>query len=117
MSEPVGDMRVRDTLDEAVRCLAASASPLPERLRAAGSLALLHLSRADFVHSEDRELFDQIETSLTKLGTHPWHDPFHTSIEGMSDSLLKQVADEILALRDTIIGRAIREASLRAAAA
>jgi hypothetical protein len=31
----------------------------------------------------------------------------------MSDSLLEQVAAEILALRDTIIGRAIREASLR----
>jgi hypothetical protein len=114
MSGQVGDMRVRDTLDEAVRCLAVSPSPFPERLRAAGSVTLLHLSRADFAHDEDRELFDQIETSLTKLGTHPWHDPFHTSVEGMSDSLLEQVAAEILALRDTIIGRTIHEASLRA---
>jgi hypothetical protein len=80
-----------------------------ERLQAAG-VVMLGLSRADFIDSEDRELFDQIKTPLTKLGAGPGRDPLERSVEGMSDALLEEVASGILELRDTLMGRAIREA-------
>ena len=82
-----------------------------ERLQAAG-VVMLGLSRADFIHSEDRELLDQIKTPLTKLGAGSSRDPLQRSVEGMSDALLEEVASGILELRDAAMGRAIRNARI-----
>ena len=77
MIRPASPLQLREALDDAIRCLAVSTGSMRERLHAAG-IVLLGLSRADFVCSEDGELFDQIETSLTKLGrdqvTFPYAD-------------------------------------------
>ena len=109
MSTPTTPLQLREALDDAVRCLAVSASPMRVRLHAAGTI-ILGLTRADFVCHEDGELFDQIATTLTKLGAGASPDHLQRSVERMSDVLLEEVANAILELRDTLMGRAICEA-------
>ncbi len=106
----MSQLLLRDVLDEAIRCLAVSGAPLRERLRAAGSV-LRRLSRADFVDREDFELFEQIGAALTTVGAAPGDDPLDGPAMETSDALLERVAGDVVDLRDTIMGRAISEAS------
>lgn len=101
------ELGVRDALDAAVRCLAVGADPLPERLRAAGTIVLDRLSPTDFSDAEDRELFDQIRIALTKLTPRARHDALSATVHAMSEVMAEQIASDILDLRDTALGRAI----------
>jgi hypothetical protein len=107
---PTSSLHIREVLDEAVRSLAVSSSPLQKRLESAGSILLRGLSRESLVFSEDRELFDQI---CAALGAHAGlgaQDPVGQSVAAMSDAMREWVAGAILDLRDTMMGRAIHDA-------
>jgi hypothetical protein len=106
-------LEVREALDEAVRALAVSGGTLRERLHAAGTAILGSLSSEDFVEQEERELFDQIRIELTKLGTRPGRDGVWTTVERMSETAAEQAASDIIDLRDTVMGRAIRQGKCR----
>lgn len=103
-------MHVREVLDEAVRCLAVSAAPLQQRLELSGTVILYCLSRDDFSFNEDRELFDQIGNALTASAQRDTDEPIGLAVQAMSDIRREQVAGSIVDLRDTLMGRAIREA-------
>ncbi|HEV7162496.1 MAG TPA: hypothetical protein VGN25_04500 [Solirubrobacteraceae bacterium] len=103
--------KTREVLDSAVRRLAVSRAGLLERLYSCGAILIGELSREDLADPEDRELFDQIRMGLVGLG-----------VSGQTSSALdvappegdlEAIANEILDLRDTIMGRAIREAAKR----
>jgi hypothetical protein len=101
--------RTREVLDSAVRLLAVSPAGLLERLSSCGALLIGGLSHEDLADPEDRELFDRIQKGLGGLGVSG-----HTSsVPDVAPSAadLEAIADEILDLRDTIMGRAIREAA------
>lgn len=97
----------RDVLDEAVRCLALSTAPMPDRVLQAGDRLTSLLAAWDFAEPEDGELFEQIALTVVTL----------SSVENTSardrdaaDATAKKAAEAILALRDRIMGRAILEA-------
>jgi hypothetical protein len=88
-----------------------SRAGLLERLQSSGAVLLTQLSRVDLPHPEDRALFDQIQLGL--LGLHLASGGRATAGEAPGDEALEAIASEILDLRDTIMGRAIREAAHR----
>lgn len=106
---PASPLYVREVADLAVRSLAVSAEPLHERLRASGAILLERLSQADLPEAEDRELFDRIQLDLLEL-----HLLGHSNNSGAAaapaPATLFTLATNILDLRDTIMGHAIREA-------
>lgn len=94
----------RDVLDEAVRRLAVSPAPIADRLTEAGEALTSGLEGPDFPHKEDRELFDRIALTVRALREQP-----QTNCE-VSEATIEATAQDILDLRDTIMGRAILEA-------
>ena len=107
-----GAFGIRETLDEAVRRLSVSASPIQERVRASGMLILDRLSPTDFASPEDRELFDQIHAALADTSCAGDADRPGAVTDQMSDATAEEIASDILDLRDTAMGRAIRHARM-----
>jgi hypothetical protein len=99
---------IRETLDEAVRRLSVNAGPIEERVRASGTVIAGRLSPTDFASTEDRELFNQIQASLGDA-SHAGDPAGGVSCQ-MSDATAEEIASNILDLRDTTMGRAIRNA-------
>jgi hypothetical protein len=95
----------RDVLDEAVRCLALSSGPILDRVLGAGEILTSGLCRSDLPDREDRELFERIELTLAALRDD--------DVDNVSDVTVDATAVDILDLRDTLMGRAILEASRR----
>jgi hypothetical protein len=72
---------------------------------------LARLYPTDFASSEDRELFDQIQAALADTSRSDARSP--SGLAGqMSDATAEQIASDILDLRDTTMGRAIRNARI-----
>ncbi|HEV2944044.1 MAG TPA: hypothetical protein VGX26_02885 [Solirubrobacteraceae bacterium] len=103
---------IRDTLDEAVRRLSVSASPVQDRVRASGMVILAGLSPSDFASSEDRELFNQIHAAFADTSSPGYADGPGAVADQMSDATAERIASDILDLRDTAMGRAIRNARM-----
>jgi hypothetical protein len=101
--------RTREVLDSAVRRLAVSPAGLLERLSSCGAILIGGLSHEDLADLEDRELFDQIQVGLGGLGVSG-HASLAPDVAPSAEDL-EAIANEILDLRDTIMGRAIREAA------
>ncbi len=101
--------RTREVLDSAVRRLAVSPAGLLERLSSCGAILTGGLSHEDLADPEDRELLDQIQKSLGGLGVSGHASSAPEVAPSAAD--LEAIANEILDLRDTIMGRAIREAA------
>jgi hypothetical protein len=76
---------------------------MAERVLAAGDTLAGGLGGSDFPDREDRELFERIELTLTALREQDAHN--------VSAATVDATATDILDLRDTIMGRAILEAS------
>jgi hypothetical protein len=100
---------IRETLDEAVRNLAVSPGPIQERLGTSGMIILAGLSPTDFASSEDRELFNQIQEALADTSS-PGDVDGRAVTDQMSEATAEEIASDILDLRDTAMGRAIRNA-------
>ncbi len=103
---------IRETLDEAVRRLSVNSHPIEQRVRASGILILDRLSPADFASTEDRELFDQIRQAFADACFPHEGDSSSGVTDRMCDATAEQIASDILDLRDTMIGRAIRHARM-----
>jgi hypothetical protein len=101
---------IRETLDEAVRYLAVSPGPIQERVRASGMVILGGLSRTDFACREDRELFSQIQAALAAGRYSVDADSSSAVTDQMPDATAAGIASDILDLRDTAMGRAIKNA-------
>jgi hypothetical protein len=101
--------KTREVLDSAVRCLAVSPAGLMERLSSSGAILLSGLSHEDLVDPEDCELFDQIQVGLMRLGV-TGHASSAPDV-ALPTGNLAALANEIVDLRDTLMGRAIREAA------
>lgn len=106
---PLGPLHTREVLDSAVRCLAVSRAGLLERLQASAVILFGQLSRADLGDPEDRALFDQIQVGLTGLELSSQSS--QTAEDPAVATGMEHIANEILDLRDTIMGHAIREAA------
>jgi hypothetical protein len=76
-----------------------------DRIVAAGDTLTSGLAATDFAEREDSELFERIELTLAAL-----RDSDGSKV---SDATIDATATDILDLRDTIMGRAILEASRR----
>ncbi|HEX3518388.1 MAG TPA: hypothetical protein VHT29_05080 [Solirubrobacteraceae bacterium] len=85
-----------------------SPAGLMERLSSSGAILLGGLSHEDLVDPEDCELFDQIEVGLMRLVTG--HASSAPDV-ALSAGDLEALANEIVDLRDTLMGRAIRAAA------
>jgi hypothetical protein len=70
------------------------------------------LSPTDFAFSEDRELFDQIQGALADASCASDADGSSAVTDQMSDATAEGIASDILDLRDTAMGRAIRNAGM-----
>jgi hypothetical protein len=103
---------IRDTLDEAVRRLSVNAGPIQERVRTAGMVMLDRLSPTDFASTEDRELFNQINAAFADTSSPGYADGSGAVTHQMSDATAERIASDILDLRDTAMGRAIRNARM-----
>jgi hypothetical protein len=103
---------VRETLDEAVRRLAVNPGPIEERVRASGMVILERLSPDDFACREDRELFNRIQKALADASCPDDADGSSAVTGQMSDATAEEIASDILDLRDTTMGRAIRNARM-----
>jgi hypothetical protein len=103
---------VRETLDEAVRQLSVNAGPIQDRVRASGEVILDRLSLTDFAFSEDRELFGQIQAAFADTSSSDAADGSRALTDQMPDATAEGIASNILDLRDTIMGRAIRHARM-----
>jgi hypothetical protein len=68
------------------------------------------LSPTDFASSEDRELFNQIDEALTDAPCTGDADGPGAVADQMPDATAEGIASDILDLRDTTMGRAIRHA-------
>jgi hypothetical protein len=99
-------VHARDVLDEAVRRLAISPMPLPDRLSMAGEALRAGLTRRDFVEREDRRLFERIVEALGEL-----QDSSETEMRRRGEGVLEELARDVVDLRDAVIGRAIRRSS------
>jgi hypothetical protein len=108
MKKPASPFQLREVMDEAVRRLAISTASMQDRLHSAGVVVIGALSAADFELEEERELFEQIHEAFGRfrLGTS------HSGAFVRSDRALEKLAGDILDLRDTIMGRALREARM-----
>jgi hypothetical protein len=109
----VSAVAIRDTLDQAVRRLSVSATPIQERVRASGVVILAGLSPSDFASSEDRELFNQIQSAFAEMSSPNAADGLGGVTDEMSDETAEGIASDIVDLRDTMMGRAIRNARMR----
>ncbi|HTB50642.1 MAG TPA: hypothetical protein VK701_06665 [Solirubrobacteraceae bacterium] len=103
--ESVDPIHARDVLDEAVRHLAASAMPIVDRLSLAGEALKAGLTWRDLVDWEDRRLLERIFQDLGDL-----QDVDEAGVRKLGDAALEAIAADIVDLRDTLIGRAIRRA-------
>jgi hypothetical protein len=103
---------IRETLDEAVRSLAVSPRPLQERVRASSMVIVDRLSPTDFASSEDRELFNQIPASFADACYPVDADRSSAVTDQTPDATAEGIASDILDLRDTAMGRAIRNARI-----
>jgi hypothetical protein len=110
MARATSAIEIRDALDEAVRCLAISAHSLPDRLHASSTVLLGRLSRGDFSEKEDRELFDRIDASRRRLRAEAEADRLQYAVDRMPEGKCERLASNIVDLRDTVMGRAIRDA-------
>jgi hypothetical protein len=108
-----GAFGIRETLDEAVRRLSVSAGTIQERVRASGMVILDRLSPTDFASTEDRELFDDIQAAFADASSSEGADRSSAVTVQMSDATAEGIASDILDLRDTAMGRAIRDARMR----
>jgi len=99
----------RDLVDEAVRRLATSPAGLTDRLIDAGEVLTRGLDKTDFPEREDAELFERI---VMTVGAIRGQEAQGTQPSGcfMSDATIQAAAEDILDLRDTVMGRAILEA-------
>jgi hypothetical protein len=97
----------RDVLDEAVRGLALSRGPLRDRVLEASARLTSLLAGWDFAEPEDSELFERIALTAITLRDV---DGLSAKDRDAADAAAKAAAEAILDLRDTIMGRAIREA-------
>lgn len=103
------EFQIREVLDEAVRRLAVSGDSIGERVQAAGSVITDRLSRRDFPSEEDRELFDSIRAALQNQAFSEAGGLTRPIVE-LPGPAAERVASDILDLRDTAMGRAIRSA-------
>lgn len=94
----------RYVLDEAVRCLALSWEELAGRVTQAGGILTGGLEPSDFAEPEDRELFERIGLTVATLGNQSGDAP------RLSSATVHALAEDILDLRDGVMGRAILEA-------
>jgi hypothetical protein len=101
------EFQIREVLDEAVRRLAVSAGSIGERVQTAGNVITDRLSRDDFGSEEDRELFDSIRTALQSQAFSEAGGLSGPIVE-LTDAAAERIASDILDLRDTAMGRAIR---------
>jgi hypothetical protein len=101
---------IRETLDAAVRRLSVNAGSIQDRVRASGKVILDRLSPTDFACCEDRKLFNQIHSALADASCTGDADGLSAVTDQMSDARAEQIASDILDLRDTAMGRAIRSA-------
>jgi uncharacterized protein (DUF58 family) len=106
---PASAFEIRETLDEAVRTLSVNASSIQKRVQASGTVILDRLSPSDFPPNEDRELFEQIQAAFADMRTSGANRPDGFAVQ-MSDARAEGIAADILDLRDTTMGRAIRNA-------
>jgi hypothetical protein len=98
-------------IDEAVRRLSVNAGSIQERIRASSMVILDRLAPTDFASTEDRQLFGQIQAAFADVHSSP-ADPLGGDAGQMPDATAEQVASDILDLRDTTMGRAIRNARM-----
>lgn len=104
---------IRETLDEAVRRLSVNAGSIEERVRSSAVLILARLSPTDFADSEDRVLFNDIQAALADASRTGDAGRPGAVTDDMSDAIAEEIAADILDLRDTMMGRAIRNARMR----
>jgi hypothetical protein len=102
-------LATRDVLDAAVRCLAVSPEPLAARAEAAVAAISSGLPTRAVADSEERELLRRILAS-TGLACAARPGGRESSGREMSDATAQIVASDIVDLRDTVMGRAIRSA-------
>jgi hypothetical protein len=102
---PASDHYLREKLDAAVGCLATSAEPIQHRLQAAWNSALGRLTLGDFADADERELFESIHATVTKLGD-VGQVPVSTAV--IADERAERVARDIVDLRAAVVGRALR---------
>lgn len=108
MRKPLTPFHLREVMDEAVRRLAVSAASIQERLQNASAVMMGALLPTDFGPEEDRELFLKIHDALAQsVG-----EASPSRLGERTDGALEQIAADILDLRDTIMGRALREARM-----
>jgi hypothetical protein len=105
-------LEVRDVLDEAVRCLAVGTGSQEQRLVASGKVLLAGLSREDFSEDEDRELFDRVGACLNELHRRRAQGPRVMAVQRVVDLAAESLASDIVDLRDTVMGRALRDAGI-----
>lgn len=115
MTSPASAFDIRETLDEAVRRLSVDASPIQERVRASRTIILGRLSPSDFASPEDRELFADIQAAFTDTSS-PGDADRPSVTDQMPDATAEEIASDILDLRDTAMGRAIRSARVETGA-
>lgn len=103
---------IRETLDDAVRRLSVNASPIQERVRVSGMIILDRLSPADFACAEDCELFNEIHQAFADSSFQNDGDGASAVMDRMPDASAEAIASDIVDLRDTMMGRAIRNARI-----
>jgi predicted NBD/HSP70 family sugar kinase len=108
MKKPVSPFQLREVMDEAVRRLAISTASMQERLQSAAVVVIGALSSGDFESEEERELFEQIQEAVGAYAI----DTGSGRMVARSDMALEKLASDILDLRDTIMGRSLREARM-----
>ena len=95
---------VRDALDSAVRALAVGRGPIVDRVRVAGSILSVALSRRDFLDEEDLALFDRILLGFLEL------DLIAEEAGGTAAAEVQRaLASDIVDLRDGLAGRAMHD--------
>jgi hypothetical protein len=109
ITSPASAFHIRETLDAAVRELSVNARPIQERVRASRTIILGRLSPSDFASPEDRELFNHIQAAFADTPSSDSDRP-NAVCDQTSDATAEEIAADILDLRDTAMGRAIRNA-------
>jgi hypothetical protein len=97
MSKPASAFQIREVLDEAVRQLSVNAGCIQDRVQASAAVIFDRLQRSDFDSREDRGLFDAIKSADAGAAA-----------EQVPDTAAEEIAADIIDLRDTVTGRAIR---------
>lgn len=110
--QPRNDVRAREALEEAVRCLATSDDDLTTRVRTCVR-ALTKLTAEDFPDPDEHELLTRIQRRTYELALAEARQQANgtsASAEAASSSTLEAIAGEILDLREAMTGRALRRA-------